>query len=362
MIELERHIEILLLSNDCVIVPGLGGFMAHHVEATFDASDCTFLPPLRTLGFNPKLTMNDSLLVQSYVEAYDLSYPEAERRIESEVTELRQHLENEGSYELNDIGLLALNEDGNLVFTPCEAGILTPALYGLSSFEMIPLAAAESKKEASTTKKPSDRTATAKAEEPQDTESALEKHLFDEDDEDEHTIKIKMSWVRNAVAVAAAVVAFFVMTTPVSNSRETGRSMGNLHNPMLSGMTVKDTNMQKVTISTTTDTAAIAAVAPEEQKADTAKAVTPTPVTTTPEKEAKEESYTIVLASYITKKNANAFVEKLHSKGFDQARVFVRNNVTRVILGNYSSESNAHDHLRTLRGDKDFDEAWVMGI
>ena len=30
VIELERHIEILLLDNDCVIVPGLGGFMAHH--------------------------------------------------------------------------------------------------------------------------------------------------------------------------------------------------------------------------------------------------------------------------------------------------------------------------------------------
>ena len=26
---LERHIEILLLSNDCVIVPGFGGFMVH---------------------------------------------------------------------------------------------------------------------------------------------------------------------------------------------------------------------------------------------------------------------------------------------------------------------------------------------
>ena len=91
---LERHIEILLLSNDCVIVPGLGGFMAHHVDARYDETDGTFLPPLRTLGFNPRLTMNDSLLVQSYIEAYDISYPEALRRIEAEVAEIRQHLES----------------------------------------------------------------------------------------------------------------------------------------------------------------------------------------------------------------------------------------------------------------------------
>ena len=136
VIELDRHIEILLLSNDCVIVPDLGGFMTHHVEARYDEDGCIFLPPLRTLGFNPQLTMNDSLLAQSYVEAYDLSYPEALRRIEEEVNELKQHIETEGSYELNDIGTLSVNEDGkrtlrklirrfgfNDVYTACEIAI-----------------------------------------------------------------------------------------------------------------------------------------------------------------------------------------------------------------------------------------------
>ena len=110
--------------------------MTHNINARYEEQEHLFLPPLRTLGFNPQLNINDSLLVQSYIEAYDISYPEALQRIEGEVEELRQHLQNEGSYELNDIGTLALNEDGNYVFTPCEAGILTPALYGLTSVEM----------------------------------------------------------------------------------------------------------------------------------------------------------------------------------------------------------------------------------
>ena len=46
------------------------------------------------------------------------------------------HLQNDGSYEMNDIGTLAFNEDGHYVFTPCEAGILTPSLYGLGAYEM----------------------------------------------------------------------------------------------------------------------------------------------------------------------------------------------------------------------------------
>ena len=140
VIELERHIEIQLLSNDCVIVPDFGGFMAHYKEAHIDTTDGTFLPPKRTLGFNPALKMNDSLLVQSYIEAYDISYPEALNRIGEEVNELRQRLENDGTYELNNIGTLRTNSHGNYEFEPCEAGILTPSLYGLTSLTIDELA------------------------------------------------------------------------------------------------------------------------------------------------------------------------------------------------------------------------------
>ena len=338
VIELERHIEILLLSNDCVIVPGLGGFMTHHVEACYDESDHIFLPPLRTLGFNPQLKMNDSLLVQSYVEAYDLSYPEALRRIEDEVTELQQRLENEGSYELNDIGILSLNEDGKIVFAPCEAGILTPDLYGLSSFETKPLKALP---EADT-----DTTVS--------TPETVETPLFAlDDDNDERTIEIKMSWVRNAVAVAAAVLLFVLMTTPISNSSETGQSMGNLNSSLVIGMP-KDTNMDKIVIKDTLSSLPIA-------KTDSMKPVEVHHEAIT-EKEQKHESYTIVLASYITKKNANIFVEELHQNGFDDAVVFIRNNVTRVVLGDFKTESDAYNKLRTLRGNKHFEEAWVLKL
>ena len=134
--ELRRHIEILLLRNDCVIVPNLGGFMAHHLPSRFDESDQMFIPPLRMLGFNPKLTMSDSLLAQSYMDAYDLSYPEAVKRIEHEVSLLKEKMEKEGCYELTDLGTLKVNANGRYEFEPCQSGLLSPALYGLGAFEM----------------------------------------------------------------------------------------------------------------------------------------------------------------------------------------------------------------------------------
>ena len=70
MIELSQHIEVLLLENDCVIVPGLGGFVAHYTPA-IQVEENVFLPPTRTIGFNPQLKLNDGLLVQSYMAVYD---------------------------------------------------------------------------------------------------------------------------------------------------------------------------------------------------------------------------------------------------------------------------------------------------
>ena len=212
VIELERHIEILLLSNDCVIVPGLGGFMAHHVDASYDEEDNLFLPPLRTLGFNPQLQLNDHLLVQSYIEAYDISYPEALRRIEEEVGELRQHIETTGTYELNDIGVLRLNNEGHYEFEPCEAGILTPEYYGLSSFGIRPLEGLPQNKPADAI----DAKSLAKANK-EPTPAGISDSISPEEEKGEDkAIVIRMSWLRNVAAIAAAVIAFFIIASNIS--------------------------------------------------------------------------------------------------------------------------------------------------
>ena len=136
MLRIDRHIEILLLENDCIIVPGLGGFVAYHSEARYEQSDNIYLPPYRTVGFNPVLRMNDSLLAQSYIEAYDLSYPEAMREIETEVDSILNTLEEVGQLELKGLGVLKREGDNKITFEPYEGGLLTPKFYGFSSFEI----------------------------------------------------------------------------------------------------------------------------------------------------------------------------------------------------------------------------------
>ena len=348
VIELDRHIEILLLNNDCVIVPNLGGFMAHHVEARYEEDEHVFLPPLRTLGFNPQLKINDSLLAQSYIEAYDISYPEAIQRIEDEVNELTQHLQNEGRYELNNIGILALNEDGNYVFSPCEAGILTPNLYGLNSFEMKPL---------NLISMPQPEHTAAKEEPKQKVESevnsVLQQNLVDISEDDTDVVRIKFSWIRNTVAVAAILLAVFFVAMPTGKTELMKSTINNLNNQLLLGMmTSKDTNTstidfkRKCSQPTTKPEAIRDSVKPVEVKVST-------------EKSAAREGYCIVLASHVTKHNAENFIERLAKRGIEGAEIYTHNHVTRIVYGHYDNQADAYNHLQKITRQKDLEESWV---
>ena len=350
VIQLQRHIEILLLENDCVIVPNFGGFITHHVPARYDAEDRAFLPPLRTLGFNPQLRMNDSVLVQSYVEAYDISYPEALRRVEQEVCELKSQLDSEGHYTLEDLGELTVNQEGNYEFAPCEAGILSPEFYGLDSYTFKRLKDAEfaeagvlpetiivEQTEATTIELPEQS-----VEQP----SLLE---FTCSDDDDKAISIKMSWVRNAVAVAAAVVAFFLFATPIANGDLGTQTMSQLQHSILYKLIPQDTN-----------------IVPAAKPIATKKVETPvntnenkTPQASVNIKKPATPTYLIVVASQVKLSNAEQYVAKLKQEGYKDAKVYIHNQTVRVICGEFQTESEAYRQLNKMSQKDEFAEAWV---
>ena len=362
VIELERHIEILLLNNDCVIVPDLGGFMAHYSEAHYDDRDQMFLPPMRTLGFNPALKMNDSLLAQSYIEAYDISYPEAILRIEDEVSELRQHIENEGSYELNDLGILKMNEYGNYEFEPCEAGILTPTLYGLSTVEMEPLANMTSSFVEAKTRPikvesilENDAKETVHEEKAQEVE--MSSSYFKDDNDDK--VHIPVSVLRNIMAAAIAIFGFFLISTPLNNGSSKEMSMLNFDTETLTRI------LPKATIQGNAEVKGMKASEVHNDavvKYDNETMDNINKDIASVEREKNVPYYTLVLASQVSKKNASLYVEKLHKAGFNEAKIFTSHSSTRVIFNRYKTEAEAYNALREMREYTEFHEAWVYQV
>lgn len=371
MVELAKHIEILLLNNDCVIVPGFGGFMAHHVDAVYDEEERLFLPPSRTLGFNPKLHINDSLLVLSYVEAYDISYPDAIKRIEAEVSEMRQLINNQGFFELPDIGVILTNDEGNLEFEPCSAGILTPELYALSSFECNKLSKLSEKQEETI---PTVGVAAPEAQKPVEEEPVktvvveLQQEQQEveseyEDDEDD-VVTIKVSTLKKIAAVAVVLLVVVFAILPFGGYKYfDGLQKGSIDTGLLTKVMPKaqTTTPEELGAIKVINGAAVRIDRTEAENKVVADAANNTVSGTVSQVEESKPTFVIVLASRVTKNNAERYVSSLIKKGVKDARVIGASNGSKVICGKYSSESEAMNGVHELREmSSEFKDAWVM--
>lgn len=351
MIELSRHIESLLLKNDCVIVPGLGGFITQYVPARYVADERLFLPPCRSVGFNPQLAINDGLLVQSYMQAYDTNYPETVKLIGNAVAQLKKRLHEEGEYELTGIGTLTISIDGKYNFAPCEAGVLSPELYGLDAvcIESIPqtatngntVASAQSDKKAK-----SNKAANAKS---------------------SYTISINRELVNYAAAAVVAVCFYLLWATPLGSSPKEEQQQASVVYEQLFAP-AKQAEKQAAVPQAVPDSTAIAT---DQDTEPTAQEETAEPITQSEENALSAEAeklqtetgrYAIVLVSAISEKNAEAFAQEVNGKGCTDARPYKRGKMVRVVCGNYSSEAEAQEGLTKLRKDEDFAEAWVIEL
>ena len=351
MIELERHIEILLLSNDCVIIPGFGGFMAHHVEAYYDEFDKIYFPPTRTIGFNPQLRLNDSLLVQSYIEAFDISYPDAIKRIEQEVGELKQRIEIKGKYEMNGIGILGINKEGKYYFEPYEAGILTPEFYGLGVIELLPLK--HESMRVQTINMPNIMVSTNGTQiigEPTNEEKKMETLPYydtEENERDTYREYVKKSMLHYIVAILIAIGIFFIFSSPLNTQFTLINSGTHLNTSLLYHILPKD--YTTIPILSKIDL-------------NNKKGMRERKVTENVQKLSGATYYTIVMASHISLKNAQKYACQLRKRGFGDVHVYTRYHKTKVIFGKYENKTKACNVLNKLNNNFEFSNCWITTI
>ena len=382
MIELAQHIEVLLLENDCVIVPGLGGFVAHYTPAMRVAEENVFLPPTRIIGFNPQLKMNDGLLVQSYMAVYDTDFSDATRIVEKEVAHIFTALHEEGKVDLPNIGELRYSIHGIYDFVPYDHKITTPYLYGLDSFEMQELAEL---------KKP-----------------YMEKTIrysvpvVPEDKKRRFEIKFNRSYLSNAVAMIAVVALFFFLSTPIENTEVVeGNYAQLLPNELFEMIEKESLAINPIVVSRKADTPKASAQKNTGQKAK--KKVVPVavrevkvgqanaqnaPVVSQPKQQAAEVSsstsvttkseiqkttagtvapslvstqkYHVIIASVGTEKDAEAMAKQLIEKGYPHAKAIVGDGKMRVSIESCGTETKAYQALNRVRQNETYKNAWVL--
>ncbi len=366
MIELSRHIEALLLENDCVIVPGLGGFVAHYSSAKWVEEEGVFLPPMRTIGFNQQLTMNDGLLTQSVMQVNETGYGDAMRRIEEAVERLIETLHEEGMADLPNVGELQCSIHGSYTFLPHDNKLTTPYLYGLDSLRISQLP--------------------RPAIEPTKKEEMYPKH---------HTLHLYPArWVA-AAAVIVVVFASFFFSTPIENTEVAKGNYAQLvpaelfsqiENRSLLTTAVKVTAPEKkavtpkresrkksrpvavkeVKVLTKAEKPAVNAAKPvvkaekptvntEKPTANAAKpAVKATPAVKV------EKPYHIIVASVGSRQLAEKMAAQLVEQGNANARPIIGDGKMRVCIDSYATHAEATEALNRLRQQPAHQGAWVL--
>ncbi len=340
MISLSRQIEILLLDHDCVILPGFGAFIANHAVARMsDKGDALMLPPYRVVGFNQQVKSNDGLLAQAYMDAYDANYPDAYRQMEMDIEDMVEELDNKGEYTFNGVGTIYKDINGKVTFTPLEAGLLTPSLYGLFSVEVhnveellrqrkIRQAVENTVSSPVQTTVDSQKVAAAKQ------NVAQESHGEGQGD---IVIRLHRRWRDVAGAAVAAVCFFFIFADPAMVTPGVSESV------VAGAVSVKKaalTNANSVAPTTQDD---------EQQNADV--------------QDKMEKGFVIVLASKVSRKNAETTVKVLADKGLDKARIIGDEKMRRVVYSCYPTEEEARQaQKQLLEQDKIFAQTWIMEL
>jgi hypothetical protein len=128
------YLTDLLKTNDCVIIPDLGGFIANYLSAVSDPQGDQFHPPVKELIFNGKLIKNDGLLVNYISEREGIGYLEARKIVSEYVSECMSRLENGERIEFENVGSLHYDSNDHLLFEADKNEYLRTDTFGLQSF------------------------------------------------------------------------------------------------------------------------------------------------------------------------------------------------------------------------------------
>ena len=352
MNDLARHIEALLVDNDCVIVPGLGGFIIHYTPAVWVEKDNVFLPPTRMTGFNARLKVNDGLLVQSYMTAHHVDFAKATKLVEKDADELLSLLHTEGEVSLGNIGQLHLSIHNTLEFIPDSNPLCAPAFYGLESFGIRKL------------QKPAKKVAPAPRLAPVDVprphKPVTPRIQWRE----------KAAFLSNAVAVVAIIILCFALSIPVENTEVVKGNYAQLlptdafclmkQQSLAITPLVEKKEAAPAKPKTKSKAAEVKLPARKVEKPAAKKPAAPKPVARTTKTTASPRTYHIIIASVGTAKDAENMALSLRKKGYAHAKAIIGGGKMRVCIDSYASEAEAYSALNRFRKDKNYQNAWIL--
>lgn len=312
----------------------MGAFLANEVPAHYNIEERVFVPPYRTMCFNPQVKADDALLISEYIDRQQLSYEEAGKTMNNDIDTLREILTRDSIVRFGELGTFHMNIKGEFSFDVDDNGIDDPANFGFEPFAFPLLRDCEDRK-----------------------------------------IVIKHRDLGKYIAAAVAVILTFIFVTPMSDSayqksmqasftgfasNEQISLMQQVGAPAPKQVTNEVANCEIMPIDANGNMAAvIASQEQSEASATEAEAIASTTASkeiVTPEENKKV--FHIIVASSPTESNAQLAIEELSAKLEANYSIVKGGGRHRISIGQFESNRDAMKVVQELKST--FPDAWIL--
>jgi len=132
--KIASSIADLLFEHECVVIPGLGGFITKNHPAEIHAIKHQFKPPHKEIVFNQHLRANDGMLLNYIAQKEALSYADAKKKMDRFVLRCLDEMEQGRRITFRSIGSIYFDSHKQVVFDADATQNYLADSFGLTGF------------------------------------------------------------------------------------------------------------------------------------------------------------------------------------------------------------------------------------
>lgn len=309
MNEIALHIDFLLHSHDCIIVPGLGGFVVNTTDVKKNGLWGLDAPTFELL-FNNKLSYNDGLLAESLMKTNNISFEDAMKKIEAACEELKKKLIDSEDVTWDNLGVFKTDLNNNIIFFP-NKDYVRPQFFGLTNARFKP---------------------------------AFLGIPVTSNEEESIPIRSIMRYV--STAIAAATILFIVVLS-FNNSNSPSQYAEIVSKPLIFKNTGVNSKIKSTKPSTSTN------VDKETPRSED--------IAVTVQSELSTKRYYVIVGVYEVREIAEKSLSRLKKHGFDSASMIERPRRLDVYSASFSDKDEAQSYLQKFKVDNpEYRDAWIL--
>jgi len=343
MLRIFTHIERLLLTNDCVIIPEFGGFVLHPCPAVYQPEKHRFCPPEKGIVFNPTLKHYDKLIPESYIQMYGMTFEEAHISLRKDIEELHHILDKERSVYFEKTGFLRKDDVGKMFFeVERNSSFVGLKPYGLYPFHLPPVAVnaiPQMKIETTQTIK---------------NETQPKRMVY---------FPFNKPLLRVIGVSAAAVALFLLVSTPVNDVGRLSYSASLIPSEMITKVEVGEIG-EIEEIEENGENGEIGEIGEAEIYESKSQPTSSATDEMTPTKKiieaTSQTTYYAIIGSFTSEKQANQYLQQINMPDLPNTGIVINDGRVRVYADKFDKRTDAQDYILRLRENVKLKDTWLF--